>query len=150
MGLSDNEDNPHTPSQSPSPPIDQLVNGEGLKRKRDLEEGMNGIDGGSADVTPSKRVRSMTPPAPPPPPPPPAGIAPTDESIDFPDIGEEPASDEAAQSPFKNGTAHVGEGDSGDPQLERFQTTDNGSPESHWHLNNQMVGPSGAMDDEVL
>ena len=149
MGLSDNEDNLHAGSQSPSTPANQFVNGEGLKRKRITEDDVNGMDGASADVTPSKRVRSMTPPMPPPPPPPPTSAPPADESTDCLNVGVESTYVEAVQSPLRNGKAHTNEGDAGDLQPADYQKTDDKSSESHWHLNGKMVGVSGVIDDVV-
>ena len=148
--LSENEDNLHARSQPPSTPANQLVNGESLKRKRTVDEGVNGVDEASADVTPSKRARSMTPPVPPPPPPPPTVADPTDESIVHLDVEVESTYVGAIKSPLQqNGKAHADEGDPEDPQPEGFQATDNKSPEPHWHLSGKLMGAPGAIDDGV-
>ena len=55
---------------TPITPLDQIVNGDGLKRKRELDEGADGIELEGLEATPSKRARSITPPMSPPPPPP--------------------------------------------------------------------------------
>lgn len=59
-----------TPIQSATPvtPADQLINGERLKRKRGEEEGSNSERLDDLESTPSKRLRSETPPPPPAPP----------------------------------------------------------------------------------
>lgn len=65
-------------SETPVTPADPLVNGyEGLKRKRDSEDGRNSLDAAEEGATPTKRQKSETPPPPPPPPPPPAAELPT-------------------------------------------------------------------------
>ena len=68
-------------SETPITPLEQSVGGDGLKRKREADDDCNGIkpeyDGG----TPSKRPRSITPPAPPPPPPPPMEGMPEDNAM---------------------------------------------------------------------
>ena len=72
--MSDDEDintKAEQKSATPFTPVDQMMNGDGLKRKRESEEGSNGIKVEDEDATPNKRPRSTTPPAPPPPPPPP-------------------------------------------------------------------------------
>lgn len=67
VNLSDDEaDKGKQGSGTPITPIDQISNGDGLKRKRGDTNDEPGI------ATPSKRVRSETPPPPPPPPPPPS------------------------------------------------------------------------------
>lgn len=77
MDLSDDEGKEKQASTTPVTPMDQIANGDGLKRKRGDEEGPNGVKPEDADTTPSKRPRSATPP-PPPPPPPPAEALPVD------------------------------------------------------------------------
>ena len=65
--ISDDEDQkPEAMSETPLTPLGQTTNGDGLKRKRQLE-GFNGVKIEDEDATPSKRVRSTTPPVPPPP-----------------------------------------------------------------------------------
>ena len=59
-------------SVTPTTPFDQLMNGDGLKRKRESEEGEDRFKLDDEEATPSKRARSDSPPTPPPPPPPPA------------------------------------------------------------------------------
>lgn len=67
MEMSEDEDTKQEPmSVTPITPVDQLANGDGLKRKRDADIDVNAEDDES---TPSKRPRSITPPVPPPPPP---------------------------------------------------------------------------------
>ncbi|MCJ1433816.1 histone methyltransferase set2 [Xylographa pallens] len=56
-------------SLTPITPLDQITIGEGVKRKREDEDGLDGFMGEDDEATPSKRPRSVTPPAPPPPPP---------------------------------------------------------------------------------
>lgn len=81
MDLSDEEeDKERHGSGTPVTPMDQMVNGDGLKRKRGGEEGPNGVTLEDEDATPSKRPRSTTPPPPPPPPPPTEGM-PVDQAI---------------------------------------------------------------------
>ena len=63
MNLTD-EDKAAKESMTPVTPV--LSSGEGLKRKRETD-----VDGSSAEDTPSKRARSITPDDVPPPPPPP-------------------------------------------------------------------------------
>ncbi|KAL9602575.1 MAG: hypothetical protein Q9219_001719 [cf. Caloplaca sp. 3 TL-2023] len=55
---------------TPVTPAEHLINGDGLKRKREDEEERNDDGVFEAESTPSKRVKSETPPPPPPPPPP--------------------------------------------------------------------------------
>lgn len=74
MELSDDEGKGKQASTTPVTPVDQITNGDGLKRKREDEEGPNGVKPEDADGTPSKRPRSATPPPPPPPPPPAEGL----------------------------------------------------------------------------
>lgn len=57
-------------SITPITPLDQMANGEGLKRKRGSDIGEPGVEL-DEEATPSKRTKSETPPTPPPPPPPP-------------------------------------------------------------------------------
>lgn len=68
-------------SGTPMTPLDQMMNGEGLKRKREDTGDIAGTELEDEDATPSKRLRSETPPPPPPPPPPPAdGNGPAERS----------------------------------------------------------------------
>lgn len=73
MGLSDDEGGraKHDPG-TPTTPLDQPVNGDGLKRKRGSPDAPGSDKTEDEPATPSKRLRSETPPPPPPPPPPPA------------------------------------------------------------------------------
>ena len=72
MEASDDEETKREPSSiTPITPLDQTVNGEGLKRKREVELNEDGVKLEEEEATPSKRARSVTPPEPPPPPPPP-------------------------------------------------------------------------------
>ena len=59
-------------SGTPMTPLDQMMNGEGLKRKREDTGDIAGTELEDEDATPSKRLRSETPPPPPTPPTPPA------------------------------------------------------------------------------
>ncbi|CAL8582085.1 histone methyltransferase set2 [Xanthoria parietina] len=75
MDMSDDEHEKPEPemvtpitSATPVTPADQLVNGDRLKRKRDGEEGSNGVGANDTESTPKKQLRSQTPPPPPPPP----------------------------------------------------------------------------------
>ena len=77
MAMSDDEEAKAEPT--PITPLEQTMNGDGLKRKREDEE-TNGIKLEEDESTPSKRARSITPPAPPPPPPPAEGM-PEDNSM---------------------------------------------------------------------
>lgn len=74
MDLSDDEDKAQQNSGTPITPMDQVTNGDGLKRKREGEEGPYYVRLEDEDATPSKRPRSTTPPPPPPPPPPSDGL----------------------------------------------------------------------------
>ena len=65
-------------SDTPTTPLDQLMNGDKLKRKRE-SEGQDEFKLEDEEATPNKRARSDTPPAPPPPPPPPAEDMPEDQ-----------------------------------------------------------------------
>lgn len=82
MDLSDDERKEKQASTPPVTPMDQIANGDGLKRKREDEEGPNGVKPEDADGTPSKRPRSATPPPPPPPPPPAEGLPVDDVTAD--------------------------------------------------------------------
>lgn len=77
MELSDDDpEREKEDSITPATPMEQMTNGEGLKRKRGNDNGSNCVnlddDDDEDEATPSKRPRSATPPFPPPPPPPPA------------------------------------------------------------------------------
>ena len=72
MDMSEDEDTKARPnSLTPITPLEQIMIGEGLKRKRKLqdEDRLDGFMDDDDEATPSKRPRSVTPPAPPPPPP---------------------------------------------------------------------------------
>ncbi|MCJ1383597.1 histone methyltransferase set2 [Xylographa soralifera] len=70
MEMSEDEDTKMGPkSLTPATPLDQITSGEGLKRKREDEDGLDGFVGEDDEATPSKRPRSVTPLAPPSPPP---------------------------------------------------------------------------------
>lgn len=73
-------------SITPMTPLDQTINGDGLKRKREVEHGLNGVKIDDEEATPSKRPRSLTPPVPPPPPPPAEGMPEEESTMD--DSGE--------------------------------------------------------------
>ena len=73
-------------SDTPITPMDQITNGDGLKRKRDdMGDDGTGIKPEEEDATPSKRLRSETPPPPPPPPPPPSDSIIPNETL-LPDV----------------------------------------------------------------
>ena len=83
QGMEMSDDDPEKEKDNvatPATPIDQMTNGEGLKRKRGDSNDSNGINADNDEATPSKRPRSETPPPPPPPPPPPADGGPLDET----------------------------------------------------------------------
>ncbi|KAI9776955.1 MAG: histone methyltransferase set2 [Candelina submexicana] len=80
----------------PGTPGSGQVNGEGLKRKRDPEDGMDGDEDINGDATNSKRLRSESPP-PPPPPPPPAPEMEDGSMIEEAQLGDAEASDNASQ-----------------------------------------------------
>ena len=70
MATSDDEDTKRKQeTATPITPLDQLLNAEGLKRKRGGDDDPDNIMNEDQDATPSKRLRSETPPPPPPPPP---------------------------------------------------------------------------------
>lgn len=70
MAMSDDEDvKPKQETVTPVTPLDQLLNTEGLKRKRGEDDDPDSIKKEDENATPSKRLRSETPPPPPPPPP---------------------------------------------------------------------------------
>ncbi|MCJ1248282.1 histone methyltransferase set2 [Trapelia coarctata] len=90
MVMSEDEDVRVEPkSETPITPLEQVANGDGLKRKREMDDDCNGVKSKCDDATPSKRPRSITPPAPPPPPPPMEGMpednAMMDDSADYED-----------------------------------------------------------------
>ena len=73
-GMEMSDDDPEKEKEddlTPATPTEQIINGEGLKRKRGEEDEFNRVNAEDDDATPSKRPRSATPPSPPPPPPPP-------------------------------------------------------------------------------
>ena len=71
MAMSDDENGKEeATSLTPMTPITQMINGDGLKRKREPDQALNGTRFEDDNATPNKRPRSITPPAPPPPPPP--------------------------------------------------------------------------------
>jgi len=90
MVMSEDEDAKLEPKpETPFTPLEQVVNGDGLKRKREADDDFNGIKSEYDDTTPNKRPRSITPPAPPPPPPPmeemPEDNAMVDDSANYED-----------------------------------------------------------------
>lgn len=97
LDVSDDDDTemrkPET--ETPITPIDQVIGGDGLKRKREDTNGSH-ITKSEDDATPSKRLRSETPPPPPPPPPPPADSRLLDQS---PDI-DHPMEDDPAEAEY--------------------------------------------------
>lgn len=73
----DNEDGkPKLESATPVTPSDQLLQAEGLKRKRVKDEDPDSMKLEDNEATPSKRHKSESPPPPPPPPPPADGTPP--------------------------------------------------------------------------
>jgi len=96
MVMSEEEDVKIEPkSETPITPLEQIANGEGLKRKREADDGCNGIKSEYDDATPNKRPRSITPPVPPPPPPPPTEGMPEDNVMidESPNYEDEPSYD---------------------------------------------------------
>lgn len=72
LELSDDEaERTKRDSGTPITPLDQPVNGDVLKRKRESPDAPGSDKTEDDFATPSKRLRSETPPPPPPPPPPP-------------------------------------------------------------------------------
>lgn len=80
MAMSDDDeyDKPKQESATPVTPLDQLLQAEGLKRKRAKDEDPVDMKLEDNEATPSKRLKSESPPPPPPPPPPPADGTPPD------------------------------------------------------------------------
>lgn len=73
VNLSDDEiEKDKQGSDTPNTPPDQVMHGDGLKRKRDETGDTVAVEVEDENATPSKRLRSETPPPPPPPPPPPS------------------------------------------------------------------------------
>ena len=88
VAMSDDEDvKEERTSLTPMTPATQITNGDGLKRKREPNQDLGDIKLEDDDATPSKRPRSITPPAPPPPPPPAEGVPLIDSIMD--DAGEQ-------------------------------------------------------------
>lgn len=82
LDVSDDDTEMQKPeSETPVTPNDQVIGGDGLKRKREDTNGSH-MAKSEDDATPSKRLRSETPPPPPPPPPPPTDSRPLDQSPD--------------------------------------------------------------------
>ena len=79
MDMSDDEAEESKIESTPITPVDQMINGDGLKRKRLEGEVLDAVSG-EGHATPTKRLRSTTPP-PPPPPPPPEEDAPDEQSM---------------------------------------------------------------------
>lgn len=93
MVMSEDEDAKLEPkSETPFTPLEQVVNGDGLKRKREADDDFNGIKSEHDDATPNKRPRSITPPAPPPPPPPMEAMPEDNAMVDDSVIYEEESS----------------------------------------------------------
>ena len=82
MAMSDDDEDgkPKLESATPVTPSDQLLQAEGLKRKRAKDEGPDRMKTEDSEATPSKRHKSESPPPPPPPPPPADGTPPTSYS----------------------------------------------------------------------
>lgn len=87
MAMSDEDEyeKPKLQSATPVTPSDQLLQAEGLKRKRVDEEDPDGAKLEDNEATPNKRLKSESPPPPPPPPPPADGTPP--ESTPFSNEG---------------------------------------------------------------
>ena len=81
MAMSDDDEDVKRKLESATPvtPSDQLLQAEGLKRKRAKDEGPDSMKIEHSEATPSKRHKSESPP-PPPPPPPPADETPPDST----------------------------------------------------------------------
>ncbi|KAL8710925.1 MAG: hypothetical protein Q9220_004524 [cf. Caloplaca sp. 1 TL-2023] len=94
-------------TETPITPADQLVNGDGLKRKRNGTDNANGDDLDDIESTPSKRPRSETPP---PPPPPPA------------EVDGSPASDDAAPDSIQGSLTRCEQNDKGHDRIEILGT----------------------------
>ena len=71
MAMSDGDEceKPKLESATPVTPSDQLLQAEGLKRKRVNDEDPDSMKLEDHEATPSKRLKSQSPPPPPPPPP---------------------------------------------------------------------------------
>ena len=71
MAMSDDDEyeKPKQESETPVTPLDQLLQAEGLKRKRVKDEDPVDMKLEDDEATPSKRLKSESPPPPPPPPP---------------------------------------------------------------------------------
>lgn len=71
MAMSDDDEceKPKLESATPVTPSDQLLQAEGLKRKRINDEDPDSVKIENDEATPSKRLKSESPPPPPPPPP---------------------------------------------------------------------------------
>ena len=82
MAMSDDDEDgkPKLESATPVTPSDQLLQAEGLKRKRAKDEGPDSMKIENSEATPSKRHKSESPPPPPPPPPPADGTPPNSTS----------------------------------------------------------------------
>ena len=80
MAMSDDDEDgkPKLESATPVTPSDQLLQAEGLKRKRLDNEDADSMKLEDNESTPSKRIKSESPP--PPPPPPPADGTPPDST----------------------------------------------------------------------
>jgi histone-lysine N-methyltransferase SETD2 len=111
VAMSDDEDvKPKQETATPITPLDQLLNAEGLKRKRGEDDDPDSIKKEDKNATPIKRLRSETPP-PPPPPPPANGMhldpsTPSNDIVDNGispnDLGEDTSTDESSTN-FANG-----------------------------------------------
>lgn len=80
MSDDDEDEKPKLESTTPVTPSDQLLQAEGLKRKRAKDEGPDSMKVEDSEATPSKRHKSESPPPPPPPPPPADGTPPNSTS----------------------------------------------------------------------
>ena len=106
MKISDDDDEEDVKvkreSNTPITPMDQTMNWDGLKRKRESDDDLKGMKTEDEEASPNKRPRSLTPPAPPPPPPPPV-----EDHPDELDMLEEGANFDEEQS---QGVAHLSNG----------------------------------------
>ena len=106
MAMSDDEGDSKTKIESSTPitPMDQVLVAEGLKRKREDPDGYSDVKPEDPESTPSKIMKSETPPPPPPPPPP----APSNGAYPSPTLFS-PEGDEEGCIPHMSNIAEHGE-----------------------------------------
>lgn len=85
-------------SGTPITPLDQPINGDALKRKRESPDAPGSDKTEDEFGTPSKRLRSETPPPPPPPPPPPADCGFVDQGT----ASDQPMTDDTLKNSHSN------------------------------------------------